>query len=222
MSKKLIAGVDDAGRGSLIGPLVIAGALFREDQISILRSLGVKNSKLLSPKRREKLCEEIKKIALDYSIVEISVEEIDKVVRRKKRLQGLNLLEAKAMAKIIEKLKPHIAYIDAVDVIAERFGSQIRNLVSFPLEIISEHKADAKYPVVSAASIIAKTCRDRVVAELRKKYGNFGSGYVTDPKMRPFLVEWLTKYRSYPDIVRKSWKFAKRIEKEVKQARLSV
>ncbi len=210
----LIAGVDDAGRGPVIGPLVIAGVLIRDDQIDALKKLGVKDSKLLSSQRREKLAEEIKKLALKYEIIELSPAEIDKVVKNGRKFHKLNLLEAQTMAEVIKRLKPETAYVDASDVDAQRFASNIKEMLPFSIAIVSEHKADATYPVVSAASILAKVRRDEVVAQLREKHGDFGSGYVTDPKTVSFLASWMKLYGSYPDFVRKSWKPAKRMQSE--------
>lgn len=210
----LIAGIDDAGRGPVIGPLIVAGVLIRDDQIPILRSVGVKDSKLLTSQRRKKLAEEIRKIAVKCAFVELSPTEIDKVVWTGKKLHKLNLLEAEAMAEVIKKLRPHMAYVDASDVKAERFGSQIKDRVPFPVTIISEHKADAIYPVVSAASIIAKTRRDELIERLHEKYGDFGSGYMADPKTKAFLVNWIKRYGAYPDFVRRSWKPAERLKRE--------
>jgi len=216
------AGVDDAGRGSVIGPLVIAGVMVEEKDLPKLKDLRVKDSKLLTPNRREQLAQEIKKLALQFHIIKLSPAEIDKVVETGKKLHRLNRLEAHTMAKVIETLKPDIAYVDASDVLAERFKEHIQEKIPFKVKIVSEHKADAKYPVVSAASIIAKVERDRTVQMLTKKHGDMGSGYTTDPKTIRFLENWVTKYGSYPDFVRKSWKPAKKLkgEAEAKQTRL--
>ncbi|MCW4052950.1 MAG: hypothetical protein NWE78_07070 [Candidatus Bathyarchaeota archaeon] len=94
--------------------------------------------------------------------------------------------------------------------------------VPFKVQIVSEHKADAKYPVVSAASIIAKVERDKAIRELREKYGDLGSGYITDAKTVAFLEKWINQFEDYPEFVRKSWKPAKRIKnnKKAKQAKL--
>jgi ribonuclease HII len=210
----LIAGVDDAGRGSVIGPLVIAGVLMSEDDLPKLVELGVKDSKLLSPQRREKLAAEIKRIAKKYAVVKLSPKDIDAVVQKGIKLHRLNRLEAQTMARVIEMLKPDIAYVDASDVLEERFKQHILEYLSFKVEIISEHKADKKYPIVSAASIIAKVERDSEIAELAEKYGNFGCGYPTDPKTISFLQKCLQKNGEYPDFVRKSWKPAKRVKSE--------
>ncbi len=126
------------------------------------------------------------------------------------------------MAEVIAALKPDIAYVDASDVLEERFKQHILENLPFEVQIVSEHKADAKYPIVSAASIIAKVERDKAIRELRKKHGDLGSGYITDPKTRVFLEQWIKKFGTYPEFVRKSWKPAKRIKKNMKtkQAKL--
>lgn len=118
------------------------------------------------------------------------------------------------MAKVIEMLKPEIAYVDASDVLEERFKQHILECLPFKVEIVSEHKADRNYPIVSAASIIAKVERDEEIAELKEKYGDFGCGYPTDPKTLSFLRQCLKKFEEYPDFVRKSWKPAKRAKSE--------
>lgn len=210
----LVAGVDDAGRGSVIGPLVIAGILIDEKDAPKLGELGVKDSKLLSPNRRKALAVEIKRIAKKHAVVKLSPVEIDKVVEKGRKLHRLNWLEAQAMAKIIELLKPDIAYVDASDVLEERFKQQILEFLAFKVEVVSEHKADRKYTVVSAASIIAKVERDREIAELKTKYGDFGCGYPTDPKTLEFLHHCLETFKEYPDFVRKSWKPAKKVKRE--------
>jgi len=209
-----IAGVDDAGRGSLVGPLVIAGVLLDEKDLPKLIGLGVKDSKRLSPRRREELSAGIKESTLKYHVAMLSPAEIDRVVKTGRKLHKLNRLEAQTMAKVITILKPDVAYVDASDVLADRFGHHIAESLSFKVQIVSEHKADAKYPIVSAASIIAKVERDRVISELREEYGNIGCGYPTDPNTIKFLESWIRKFGSYPDFVRKSWKPAKRLKAE--------
>jgi ribonuclease HII len=171
----IIAGLDDAGRGPVIGPLVIAGVAIQEEDISKLSLIGVKDSKVLSPKAREKLSELIKKTVNNYSFIEFPPNEIDEVVFKAKKLEKLNFLEAKGMAQIIINLKPNLAYVDASDVNPFRFAKQILNNLPFQVKIISEHHADKKYSVVSAASILAKVHRDNVIKELKRDYGDFGS-----------------------------------------------
>jgi len=216
----LVAGVDDAGRGAVIGPLVIAGVLIDEKDISRLVELKVRDSKLLSPQTRTRLEQEIKKIAVKYHVVRLSPSEIDKFVNSKRKLHKLNRLEAQAMAKVIETLKPDIAYVDASDVLAERFKEHILEYLPFKVQIVSEHKADRKYPVVSAASIIAKTERDRAILQLQEKFGDIGCGYPTDPKTIQFLEKLLRELGEYPDFVRKSWKPAKRLDGEARSRQM--
>jgi ribonuclease HII len=210
----LISGVDDAGRGSVIGPLAIAGISIEEKNLPKIVDLGVKDSKLLSPKRRETLAHQIRELALNCNVVLLSPSEIDRVVETGKRLHRLNRLEAQTMARVLAALKPDVAYVDASDVLPNRFGDHIAERLTFKLKIISEHKADSKYPIVSAASIIAKVERDKALSELQKKYGNIGCGYPTDSNTIEFLKCWIEKFGSYPDFVRKSWKPAKRIKQE--------
>jgi ribonuclease HII len=214
MIPMLVAGVDDAGRGAVIGPLVIAGVLTREGNLPKLRELGVRDSKLLSIRRRETLARQIKNAVLKYAVIKVSPSEIDDVVQHGVKLRRLNWLEAQTMAKIIEELKPDKVYVDASDVLEERFKQQIFECISINVEIVSEHKADRNYAVVSAASIIAKVERDKEVADLAKSYGDLGSGYPSDPKTISFLRQCLSKLGDYPGFVRKSWKPAKRVLSE--------
>lgn len=210
----LISGVDDAGRGSVIGPLAIAGVSLEKKDLPKLADLGVKDSKLLSPQRRETLAHKIRELALSFNVLLLSPTEIDRVVETGKRLHRLNRLEAQTMARVLAVLKPDVAYVDASDVLPNRFGDHIAESLTFKLKIISEHKADSKYPIVSAASIIAKVERDKALSELQKKYGEMGCGYPTDSNTIDFLKCWIKKFGSYPDFVRKSWKPAKRIKQE--------
>jgi len=219
----LIAGVDDAGRGAVIGPLAIAGVVVNEEDIPKLVQLGVKDSKLLSPHRREYLAPEIKRIAKNYTVIKLQPPEIDKVVKTGGRLRRLNRLEAQTMAQVIETLKPDKAYVDASDVLEERYKQHIQECLTIKVDIVSEHKADRKYPIVGAASIIAKTERDREIAELQKVYGDFGCGYPTDPKTIAFLQRILETLGEYPEFVRKSWAPAKKAksDNESRQTKLA-
>ena len=154
---------------------------------------------------------------------DIQPREIDDVVLHAARLRKLNYLEAKVMAQVVKDLKPAKAYVDASDVNESRFGEDIREFLPNDLkstEIISEHHADRTYPVVSAASIIAKVSRDSAIARLHMQYGDFGSGYITDPKTIGFLKSWRRTHTEYPPIVRLSWRTIKQIENEVTQSRL--
>jgi ribonuclease HII len=210
----LIAGVDEAGRGCVIGPLVIAGVAVKVENLHLLSELGVKDSKLLTPKKREELYPEIIRLTEKYQTIKVLPYQIDKAVESARKLHKLNRLEAQAMAQIIEALKPDEVYVDAADTVEHRFRNHIQECLKIKTRIISKHKADQIFPVVSAASIIAKVERDREIASLRLEYGDFGSGYLTDPKTMIFLKRLLEKNGEYPSFVRKSWKPAKRAKNE--------
>ena len=211
----LVAGVDEAGRGCVIGPLVVAGVAIQTENLPLLAELGVKDSKLLTAKKREALYPEIIKIAQNHHIIRVPPAQIDKVVRSSRVLHKLNRLEAQTMAKIIDVLKPTEAYVDAADVLEQRFGSHISECLRYKTKIVSEHKADRTYPVVSAASIIAKVERDSEITKLKVKYGDFGTGYLTDDKTMVFLKRLLEKDGDYPSCIRKSWKPAQKAKSEL-------
>lgn len=211
-----IMGVDEAGRGCVLGPLIVAGVLMHSESMVRLMDLGVKDSKLLSPRRRESLATEIRKVALSIHTVELSPAEIDAAVNTRKRLFKLNRLEARAMAASIQALKPDLAVVDASDVVADRFKHHILECLDFRVQVISEHRADRNYPVVSAASIIAKVERDHIVKRLRTQHGDFGSGYMSDPKTVSFLRRLAREGDEYPDFVRCSWKPARIAQAEAR------
>jgi len=215
-----VCGVDDAGRGPVIGPLVIAGIRIEEEKLDQLKLLGVKDSKKLTPEARTQLSTEIPNVVDEYHVVELEAAQLDLVVNRSPRFQRLNLLEAKAMAEVIEKLKPHLVYVDASDTRPERFKNNILEHLSFRPKLVSEHHADEKYPSVSAASILAKVRRDSRIEEIRKDYGDIGSGYATDPKTVRFLSEYYLANRDFPPIVRRSWKTLRNIVREISQTKL--
>ena len=210
---KLICGIDEAGRGPVLGPLVISGVCINYDQLESLSHLGVKDSKKLSRTKRTTLSKNINEICTCKSFI-VTPDEIDKRIDLK---ISLNRLEQLKMAEIINFFKPDVIYIDAADVNEKRFGHSMHNLLNYtPSKLISKHKADERYPIVSAASIIAKDTRDRLIAELHGKFGDFGSGYTSDEKTINYLTEWIQKNRKAPDFARKSWNTVKRIlESEV-------
>jgi ribonuclease HII len=185
--------------------------------------MGARDSKLLTPEQRSRLNTKIRNLALKISVVEAQPKEIDEVVLHAQKLRKLNFLEAKMMAQVISELEPNSAYVDASDVNEARYADDIRTFLPASLKdvkIFSEHHADRTYPVVSAASIIAKVRRDDLIGDMRQQYGDFGSGYMTDPKTMAFLRDWRRKHAEYPPIVRLSWKTIKELEDEIAQSRL--
>ena len=195
-----ILGIDEAGRGSVLGPMVISGVLVPEKMDKVLERMGVKDSKRLTPNRRTILSRKLRKM-FDFEIITISAREIDDL-----RAEGVNLneIERRAMEEIILKINPEKAIVDAVDVKAERFQENLRNATG--VDVLSEHKADDRYIEVSAASIIAKAERDKLIEEINKEFiksGGIGSGYPSDPTTKKFLSNYT--YDEMPDFVRRSW-----------------
>jgi ribonuclease HII len=215
-----VAGVDEAGRGCAIGPLVIAGALFEEETLPTLRDIGVKDSKKLTPKKRTRLAEEIKELALDIKIFELQPRVIDHVVFRSIPLRRLNYLETMVMAKVVRELEPDIVHMDPPDVDNHRCARQIMSVVKQELDILCEPKADVNYPSTGAASIIAKVTRDLRIDELHEKHGEFGSGYSSDWKTQEYLADYFSKTKECPSFIRASWATVQRHLNPVKQMKL--
>ena len=195
-----VLGIDEAGRGPVIGPLVICGALCEEANSKKLKDIGAKDSKMLSPRQRENLVSPIKDIIKDFGLIKIPPDLLDR--------ESLNELEIKATASLIKKFNPQKVILDTP---VPRKGikgylEKIKKLVpNSEVKIIGEPHADVTYPIVSAASILAKVARDEEIHKLHKKYGDFGSGYPADPKTQKFIKNW----NLYPEIVRRKWETCK-------------
>ena len=191
--------MDEAGKGSVLGPMVVAAVGVPSEDV--FSDIEVNDSKLLSPKMRERLYAVIRK-RFRVVTVRIDAHEIDEI----RMGMTMNACVARAHAQVIAKLSPDCAYVDACDVNTFRYAEMVKNHLELPCEIVSEHHADEKFPVVSAASIIAKVTRDRAIATLAKKYGEIGSGYPSDPVTIRFLNSYIDEHRVPPPIARKSWK----------------
>jgi len=213
----LICGIDEAGRGPVIGPLVICGVLVDEEGEESLKSIEVKDSKLLTPKQREALFSKITKIVKKYEIIIIPPGEIDDSVRGKDG-DNLNWLEARKSVEIIKALKPDRAILDCPSNNIKAYGERVHELLKNKTEIVAEHKADVKYPSVSAASILAKVTRDAEIKKLEQKYGRMGSGYPADPATKEFLHK---NFNNHPEIFRHSWATVKNLKKKASQSSLS-
>lgn len=194
----ILCGGDEAGRGALVGPLVLSLVYVRKSRIHKLPEIGVRDSKLLSKNKRKTLYEDIMEIADEVKVDKISSEEINEAMRNE---VSLNALEAMHFAMLFDKSSTNadVLYLDSPDVIAEKFGMRINILASKPTKIfgikstrkkgvkytniIAEHKADSRYPVVSAASIIAKIERDNEMERINRLFNiEMGSGYPSDGK----------------------------------------
>jgi len=213
-----IAGIDEAGRGPCLGPLVICAAVMEEKELDKLIDIEVKDSKLMSPLQREAMFEKIKKILKKYEIIIIHPSEIDDAVKKKNKL-NLNWLEAEKSAGLINSLKPDKAIMDCPSPNIPAFSAYIKKRLNNPKIIIqSEHKADLNYPIVSAASVIAKVTRDREIQKIQAKIKEpIGSGYPADPITQAFLKK---NYKKYPELFRKSWACYRKLSEGRKQKKL--
>ncbi|WP_292469545.1 ribonuclease HII [Methanolobus sp.] len=213
-----IAGIDEAGKGPVIGPMCVGGVLLDESKTNTLKNLGVADSKKISRKKRPQLARQIEKYSEKVFVLEISAGQIDEL----RKLMSMNDIMVVAFSKVLGQLHPQTAYADAADVNEERFGRRLMDEYkkNYPdktneMSIVSKHRADATYPVVSAASIVAKVRRDELIEELKiENEVDFGSGYPSDPKTKHFLANWYKEHGSLPDFVRHSWKTAENVMKK--------
>ena len=217
-SWRLICGIDEVARGPVVGPLIIVGYMIKESDLDKLKATGVKDSKLLTHKQREKMVDKLKELAEDYKVIVIQPKEIDEAVESTNHM-NLNWLEAKKQAEIINELDPDVAYIDCPSPNIRKYKDYLFNLINNDkIELIVEHKADVKYPVVSAASVIAKCIREDRVKMIEEMTGqSIGSGYPSNPICQKFLKENIDKY---PDVFRKSWMTFKNYNAMKKQKKL--
>lgn len=211
-----LCGVDEAGRGPVLGPLVVCGISIPASDEEVLKRIGVRDSKKCTPAQREKMAKEILKVAkCEYVVVQ--ADEID-VLREE---FSLNVLEAKVFATLIGILRPTIAYVDSADTDEEEFKRNIMKELDFDVKVVSEHRADETFPVVSAASILAKVRRDKEIRKIEEAIGEpIGSGYPADPVTIAFLERWIREKDQPPPHTRKSWKTARRIIERMKTAKL--
>ncbi|MDH5402130.1 MAG: ribonuclease HII [Candidatus Heimdallarchaeota archaeon] len=220
--KSLIAGMDEAGRGPVIGPLVFGLVVVTSEQESFLKENGVEDSKTLSKLNRQRLAAIIKENTTYCDTLVVNAETITSLMGE----MTLNEIEIKFFRQLISPQvnKIGILQLDAADVNAERFGSRFADL--FDGQIQSFHKGDQLFTSVGAASILAKTTRDEIIESLQQKISkfdptlpSFGSGYPTDAK--PFLQAYYSKYHSFPMFVRTTWKTVKKIESSFAQSDLN-
>ena len=203
----LSCGIDEAGRGPLIGPLVVAGVLVGYEETEEFKKMGVKDSKLLTKKKIFELCDKIKKIAKKHETIVVPVEEIDDSLNANN--MNLNLLEAKTSAKIINKMKPQRVVVDSLTSSPKSYKDcLLKFLKDKNMKMVVETKADLNHLECSAASILAKASREKEIEKIKKKVGDFGSGYMSDPKTVNFLKE---NHAKYPEIFRKTWAPFKKI-----------
>lgn len=209
-----VLGIDEAGKGPVIGPMIIAGVLIHDGKEAELGA--VKDSKLLTQKNRVILSEIIKKNS-EFKVIVVSPKEIDEAVESTEGM-NLNWLEAKHQAELINHFNPDIVVIDCPHPIPKKYEDHIKKLVNKKdIKYICEHKADLNYPVCSAASILAKVKREEEMDKIKKKYGNTGPGYPANEVTQKFVKE---NWNKYPEIFRHSWSTFKKIAENKDQKKL--
>ena len=208
-----VLGIDEAGRGPVIGPLIVAGVMIHDGKEAMLGA--VKDSKLLKHKQREILYHQIVANS-EFKIIEVSPQEIDNALMSDSL--NLNWLEAHKQAEIINELKPDVAIIDCPSPNCKAYTEYLKELLNDKkIKLIIEHKADVNYPVCSAASIIAKVKREEEMDKIKKKYGDVGPGYPSNSTTQKFIKE---NWEKHPEIFRKTWATFKNQEKMKNQKNL--
>jgi ribonuclease HII len=211
-----ILGIDESGKGPVCGPMILCGYLVEKGNLADLKKLGVKDSKLLSAKKRQELFPKIKELSCSYKLIKIDACEID-LLRTE---SNLNLIEIEKMQHLINKFKPDRAIIDAPEANTKAFAKKISAGLDCKCEIIAENFADKNHIEVAAASVLAKVTRDREIEKLHKIHGNFGSGYTSDPVTIGFLKNWLKMNKEFPLFVRNSWITARAMKAEKEQTKI--
>ncbi len=206
----LLLGIDEAGKGPVIGSMFVAGLVIDEENLFDLAAMGVKDSKQLPPDRREILAKKIVRIAADQHILEVQPRVIDEL----RQVMTMNDIMVRCFAQVLVRLSSaHRAILDAADVNEERFAERIRKASGTSMEILAQHRADQNNKVVSAASILAKVKRDQSIQELERSLScTIGSGYPNDPQTIMFLSQWMKEHRELPTCARHTWATAQRMK----------
>ena len=193
-------GVDEAGRGSVMGPLVV-GAVFAESDDALL-DIGVKDSKKLTPKKREEMYGKIIDAVPGWSVSIASAADIDRL----RETISLNEIELRMFCEAVSKHPADAIIADCPDINEEGFSARFSAALGGMKEVTAKHKADDTYPIVSAASIIAKVTRDRMMEDIRKEFSqDVGSGYPSDRDTMEFIERWIKENGKAPKEVRCSW-----------------
>ena len=222
-SDRILGGVDEAGRGAVIGPMVVAGVSFRAKDMRQLERIGVRDSKELSRKERAEKYGQVVGIAKSICVYVVQTTEIDDHVT----LNRLNHLEALAMAQVIDNMKADSIFVDCCDVNQEKFKANILcnlkrriRIRNGKLTIFSFHHADSLHLAVSAASIVAKVIREEELGSIKKLHHGIGSGYPSDKKTAGFIKSWIEEVGVAPPFVRNSWLPVKKLLREREQRQL--
>ncbi len=215
---EVLVGADEAGRGPVLGSMIV-GAVATTDPA--LLPAGIRDSKELDDPEREILAEELREACvIDTAYCEVTPREIDSDAG------SLNDLTIAAMVDAVGSVLPAsvktaTVRLDACDVDPDRFGNRVRKRLSRDARVIAEHEADRIHPIVGAASVIAKSERERHVARLAAEFGDIGSGYPSDPTTASFLEAYVDEYGDLPPIARRSWRTSERLLERVNRSELA-
>ena len=190
----MIIGIDEAGRGCIIGPMVICAAAINPLEEYKLKEMGVKDSKKLSPAQRENLYGKVGRMC-KYTTVKVTAAELNVMMDK----HNLNEIEAIKIAQAIDQLaiRDATVYVDSPDNVPSKFARRIEKYVKTRVRIVSANRADDTYVIVGGASIIAKVTRDREIEKIKKETGiDFNSGYTSDPKTQAVIA----RRKDYPQL----------------------
>ena len=194
-------GIDEAGRGAVIGPLVIAGVAAKSpQQWHQLQEMGVGDSKRFSPQKRQEIFLQLQQCSfVRWAVCVWSAQEVDS--------NNLSHLFFQGVLSLAQKLGGGCIQLDvpAPSSQVEKFLRDIKQLLPPFCSVEGSIQGESHYPLVAAASIVAKVTRDRWISELWDQYGNFGSGYPSDPRTRRALKQWMESKGGLPPIVRSRW-----------------
>lgn len=211
-----VLGVDEAGRGPVIGSMFVGGFLIDKERLEEIEELGVKDSKKLSGRKRDAINEQLEQYGESF-LKEVTAEEIDEL----REIMTLNEIEIHGFVDVIERADPDEVIVDLPEPDGDRFIRKLKKELPARfrnVDFIAEHGADDEYPVVSAGSIVAKSARERHVERLHEKYGyDFKSGYPHDKPTISFLEKYVEEKGDLPPETRRSWSTAERILKESEQ-----
>ncbi len=218
MHSQYVLGIDEAGRGSVLGPMVVAGVEIEKKKLKELKKLGVRDSKLLPHSARLRLFKEIELLAERIHVECVPAEIIDDMMN----FMNLNRIELNCMARIINSSKAKEVYVDLPSM-SRKFVDELRQKLKRKVKLVAEHKADERFVVVSSASIIAKVIREREMDKLREKYssyGDIGSGYPADERTIQFLESYYSREKRLPEETRMCWSTVKDLKNRMSQKKL--
>lgn len=209
-------GIDEAGKGPVIGSM-FAAAVAVPDATALPSQVA--DSKQLTATTREQVATDLRENpAIHIGTAEITPDTIDEPTTD---MNTLTLrAHTEALSQVIDTAEQVTVIADAPDPNADRYARRLRQRCPALQDLQATHQADEQYPVVGAASIIAKVRRDAHIETLAAEYGDLGSGYPSDPTTRTFLTEYLKDHGTFPPCVRTSWQTCRDLAAAADQSQL--